>query len=180
MSDKKLTEEEIVFESAATRLTMSIIFSTIREMIYSHMDEAVQQDKREVNFIKTYLDKRYKDFDMNHHNDNLYQETLVEKFQEHAESLLKDNSYQSKRDVFGAFVVVADYISKASLGITVGTDKYIGYHFYLCIRKAARYFAKTATEDQKQFSKEVLEHYMERKKETFDLLNIRQDAVSEL
>lgn len=158
-------KREILVESASYRIVISALVSTVREMFLSLVHDAKQADKRALGIAKKSLDKFYKEFDSKKINDNVFYDSLVEKFQDHASDMLgSKTSYQDRREVFSTFVAVVDYCIFTNIEKFVFTDKYIMYHVSLINRPLTRHFCnvKNPSEDLLNRTAELLGHTEER------------------
>jgi len=171
----KENEQEFIAESSSTRVAISALVSTIREMFFSHMYDAKHRDKQIINISKKSFDKLYYEFDRLNIADNIFYDNLVEKFQNHAE----DMSMENRRDIFCTFVSVIDFACIKHADKVIYTDKYIIYHISLIIRNLARQFCNKPSDDVKKETVELLNHFEERREEIKKIL-IENYAVSKV
>lgn len=171
----KETEQELIAESSATRILISALVSTVREMFFSHMYDAKRKDKQIIGIAKKSFNKLYYEFDKMKIDDNVFYDSLVEKFQNHAE----DMNGQNRSDIFSAFVSVIDYTCIEHGDKVMHTDKYIIYHISLIVRQLARRFCKNPSEQVKQQTVELLNHFEERRQEVKIIL-LENNGVSEV
>ena len=171
----KETEQEFIAESSATRIAISALVSTVREMFFSHMYDAKKKDKQIIGIAKKSFDKLYYEFDKLEIADNIFYDSLVEKFHNHAQ----DMNEQDRRDIFSTFVSVIDYTCVEHGDKVMYTDKYIIYHISLVVRQLARQFCKNPSEQVKQQTVELLNHFEERRQEIKTIL-LENYGVSEV
>lgn len=171
----KETEQELIAESSATRILISALVSTVREMFFSHMYDAKRKDKQIIGIAKKSFNKLYYEFDKMKIDDNVFYDSLVEKFQNHAE----DMDEQNRSDMFCTFVSVIDYTCIEHGDKVMYTDKYIIYHISLIVRQLARQFCKNPSEQVKQQTVELLNHFEERRQEVKIIL-LENNGVSEV
>lgn len=162
----KKNEQEFIAESSATRVAISSLVSTVREMFFSHMYDAKHRDKQVINISKKSFDKLYFEFDKLEIANNIFYDSLVEKFQNHAE----DMDAKNRRDIFCTFVSVIDYACIEYADRVMFTDKYIIYHISLIIRQLARQFCNNPSDQVKKQTVELLNHFEERRQEIKKIL----------
>ena len=86
---------------------------------------------------------------------------------------------QDRRDIFSTFVSVIDYTCVEHGDKVMYTDKYIIYHISLVVRQLARQFCKNPSEQVKQQTVELLNHFEERRQEIKTIL-LENHGVSEV
>jgi len=176
-----MKNQEIIAESSATRIAISALVSTVREMFYSHVYDAKHRDRKVINTAIRSYNKFYSEFDKMNIADNVFYDSLLDKFQTHAVDMAPGETYQERRNIFAIFVSVIDYVCKEYAESVIFTDKYIVYHISLITKQLARQFANQPTEEMKNHTVDLLNHFEERRQEIKKIIleNYEMSEVSE-